>query len=1503
MVGRRLLCSFVQNAETNSCACAQIAAKKSTVRNLRTAAAYIVQMLAICGFILLASQWGQGQTVSVSPGSLAFGVPTGTSGALPASASASVVVNISGATPSNPVTFTAMAAVTSGSSDFVVDGDSCYETGTFTSNNTCLISVHYNAGLAPATTLETAVLTISFTTVSPEGSPTPGSSTVNLSGAYGSILLFNETNIATPSSTTSFTNLYTIATNTLNLSCPASPSATLSGTPDGLGNVLVDNYITLATGSSSSSLTTVQGIESNYPPGNMCSGTGAYSDSVDDDEYISCFTQAYDYAAVLDDPISVLGLDPDTFAGTNTLLYKDEAGGIGLINIQNFFTSGPQTAQFTLLSSAAENYYGNSTLFLATSCSPGGLVSGGSVTGNPTTTNTATFDSNPGSTLSITDNTSQNAPTGGTTPVYTQIAVPQQLFYQLTENTSAAADVCLRSNAELDYTVKPPAPMCVGILIQCWDPTHTTLSGDNCDSSTPVGARDLYDFLKFASPDAPVDGTNFLYGPQTVELPTEPDACAFYMANPNQSGTIAQNGACATGTGPALLMGGDAWLCASGNAGSSTCSPLEPSSSGFNTTTSPSTQVYSEPNCELTGGLTNDACPFDTLVQFEGAADGGGGGKTDSKNSVFFLTANHPLPSATVTTNANAAGWVNSSTINANFTASQATYSPGSSNPPANGFMAAPIYSLTYGISTYPSLPDPTAVLPGDITLNASGTNANFGVSGDTISPLCPSAVSGPFSPPMATLSEINGIYNIHYYTTDCALAEGLIFNPTDLTTPTNDWASFPYVTIGVDTVAPTLGSCTATTSPVYNNWYSTNVTATCTVTDQDYNSNPASPPLTGSGFLPLVNPTTNGPQGSPSEVVTVYTDLAQGCVSTSATAGEQGPLSALCTNPPSLTVTDLAGNPVSGGVSAGPYMIDMQPPVITGPTLSCSTCNVNQPITATFACNDGTGSGVLSCTGAASSGVCGSGTVVSGGTITPTMTGTCTFTVTAVDNVGNPSMAFTNYTVILAAQTITFGMLSNQVYGTAPFAVNATASSGLAVSFASTTASVCTVSGNTVTLVMGGMCTIQATQAGNTSYAAAIPVSQSFTVTPEAQTISFGALPNQVYGTAPFAVSATASSGLAVSFASTTASVCTVSGNTVTLVMGGMCTIQATQAGNASYAAANPVSQSFTVTPESQTISFTSTAPASLGVGATYTPTATATSGLTVAITLDATSTGCTLSAGVVTGTAVGTCVIDANQAGNADYSAATQVQQKIPVTVAWTITPSSYFFGTLSLGQSASETFIVTNATATATAVKVSIPGSGDENGAGPNEIDPDDYVITSNSCTTVAANGGTCKVTVTWTPDIDDLPLYASGGSLAYLQVANSSKTVLVYATMTGKAEDPTIGLSPATTSSSPYNFGSTSGTETFTLTNNGPTPLYLAVFGAITISGSSDYSLASGTTCKNGMIIAANGTCTIAVTFKAPSKSSTVNATVTINSNAVTIANPTTISAYYIYLTGQ
>jgi len=290
----------------------------------------------------------------------------------------------------------------------------------------------------------------------------------------------------------------------------------------------------------------------------------------------------------------------------------------------------------------------------------------------------------------------------------------------------------------------------------------------------------------------------------------------------------------------------------------------------------------------------------------------------------------------------------------------------------------------------------------------------------------------------------------------------------------------------------------------------------------------------------------------------------------------------------------------------------------------------------------------------------------VAGAVVTVVAAGTCSITASQPGN-GNYTAAapLTNsFTVNQATQTIAFPSLNNVAFGVAPFTISATASSGLPVSFASTTPAVCTVSGATVTLASTGTCTIQATQGGNANYSAAAPVSSSFSVTSSMQTITFSAIANTVFGAAPFTISATASSGLPVSFASTTPGVCNVSGTTVTLAGAGTSTIQATQVGNSTYAAAPAVNNSFTVSPASQTITFLRIANQTLGA-APFFVSATASSGFGVTL-VSMTTSVCTISGPNVTLVSTGTCSIQASQPGNAGYAAAASVTQSFTVTPA---------------------------------------------------------------------------------------------------------------------------------------------------------------------------------------------------------------------------------------------
>jgi hypothetical protein len=88
----------------------------------------------------------------------------------------------------------------------------------------------------------------------------------------------------------------------------------------------------------------------------------------------------------------------------------------------------------------------------------------------------------------------------------------------------------------------------------------------------------------------------------------------------------------------------------------------------------------------------------------------------------------------------------------------------------------------------------------------------------------------------------------------------------------------------------------------------------------------------------------------------------------------------------------------------------------------------------------------------------------------------------------------------------------------------------------------------------------------------------------PVDQTISFGSLANKTYGDAPFTLSATASSGLPVSFL-VVSGPATLTGNTITITGAGTVTIRAAQPGSTAFNAAPNVDQSFAVSPAALTV------------------------------------------------------------------------------------------------------------------------------------------------------------------------------------------------------------------------------------------------------------------------------------------------------------------------------
>jgi Secretion system C-terminal sorting domain len=153
--------------------------------------------------------------------------------------------------------------------------------------------------------------------------------------------------------------------------------------------------------------------------------------------------------------------------------------------------------------------------------------------------------------------------------------------------------------------------------------------------------------------------------------------------------------------------------------------------------------------------------------------------------------------------------------------------------------------------------------------------------------------------------------------------------------------------------------------------------------------------------------------------------------------------------------------------------------------------------------------------------------------------------------------------------QTISFKPIPSKTFGDATFKISAQATSGLPVTFASSNTSVATVVDSTVTIVGGGTATFTATQAGNVVYKVATPAIQLLTVNKAAQTITFGALIEKDVNDVPFAVTATSSSTLPVTFASSMPSVAIVVNNTITITGPGTTVIRAMQTGNGNFLAA----------------------------------------------------------------------------------------------------------------------------------------------------------------------------------------------------------------------------------------------------------------------------------------------------------------------------------------------
>jgi hypothetical protein len=261
--------------------------------------------------------------------------------------------------------------------------------------------------------------------------------------------------------------------------------------------------------------------------------------------------------------------------------------------------------------------------------------------------------------------------------------------------------------------------------------------------------------------------------------------------------------------------------------------------------------------------------------------------------------------------------------------------------------------------------------------------------------------------------------------------------------------------------------------------------------------------------------------------------------------------------------------------------------------------------------------------------------------------------------------------------QTITFPSLADVIYGAAPIALMATASSGLPMQYSvsSTPNGIAQLNGSDLVITGAGTVHVTASQPGDSTYASASPVTNSFTVAKAPLTVTANPA-SKVYGSPNPAFTAivtgfvngdTAQTAGVISGApafSTTATTNSPVGTyPITPSLGTLTSV------NYTFPPANFIAGTLTVTGSvAQTINFAPFSPATVPYGqAPITLTATATSGGPVTFVYVSGPGQLSGSNGsILTITGAGSVVVKAIQNGYQQYAAATPVTQTLHVSPA---------------------------------------------------------------------------------------------------------------------------------------------------------------------------------------------------------------------------------------------
>jgi hypothetical protein len=242
-------------------------------------------------------------------------------------------------------------------------------------------------------------------------------------------------------------------------------------------------------------------------------------------------------------------------------------------------------------------------------------------------------------------------------------------------------------------------------------------------------------------------------------------------------------------------------------------------------------------------------------------------------------------------------------------------------------------------------------------------------------------------------------------------------------------------------------------------------------------------------------------------------------------------------------------------------------------------------------------------------------------------------------------------------SQSIDFSTTNRIEFGAPAFALSATASSGLPVTF-SVVSGPGIISNNLLSVTGIGAIVVRASQVGNDLFAAAPDVDRTILIEQGHQLIQFAEIPPVRFGDAPVKLVATSSAGLSVSF-ELVSGPGELNGDVLTFKGAGVIRVGGLQSGNAEYLPAAAVLD-IPIGKALQSITFT--LPSRIVVGFPITLTAAASSGLPVSFEV-LSGPGALAEGGVLNAEGEGEIVINTVQPGDGNFEPAPAVQRSVRV------------------------------------------------------------------------------------------------------------------------------------------------------------------------------------------------------------------------------------------------